>query len=218
MKLSYLIITVGIIIVFLGGSIIYTNYARKIHNASLINLTITPPWNSYTINIVSTGQHDLYNQNILLTADIQSNNNMQELLRKSNTTVYYNQENNTINNVAINTITWSTYLPSAYRIFIDDVVIPKLGENLLSQNVITINKEIIKGLFSHTLIWTFTGQDSLWTRQSISLSITTYCNPLYYVWRSASCTLGGNITISTPLTSGPILWKIQGKFKTSVLQ
>lgn len=219
MRRKYIIIIGSIVISILWySSILLTQNQRKDNNSNHMTLEITPQHSSYRLILVTTG--DYQEENLVFTSDIRSYNIDHNELRHVNSTLSYDISNHHINRLIINTISGSDHLSSASLIFINDIIIPQIGNNLILSWTILNNLSMKQSdsLFTTSYIWTATWQDSLWTRQHITIWIQQYCSPLYYIWRKEYCSIQWNINITTPLTSGPIWAKIQGQFSTSHLQ
>lgn len=219
MKQSYIlslccVIIISIICLY---AFFLTKHQKEDNNLIHIDINIVPNQSTYNIHLLATGTQQ--NNTIMWKSDIQSNNNEWNRLWNTQTTLSYLIGTNTISEFIINSMSGSNFLPSAYIIFIDDIVIPQLWNNLaLSWTLQQLWAHHTKNLFTTQYSWISTGTDNLWTRQKVSLSVKLYCSPLYYLWFRSSCSLEWTITITTPLTSGPIWAKIQGQFSTSHLQ
>ena len=215
---KYIIITISIGIV---GLFFFIN--KNINNSQdtriqLINnhITLLPNDNSYIIEITWTGQQE--DMRVILHQTLTSISDNKEPLRKSNILFVYNSRDNILENLTIESLSWSDTLDHAYLVFIDDILSSKLGSNLLWSGWVLGDKKQTANLFAHKYERTITRLDTTWSRQNMMFSYSITCSILQYFSITKHCSVDGDFSVSTPLSSGPILWKIQGQFSTSVLQ
>lgn len=134
-------------------------------------------------------------------------------------TIAINTETQMLDQFIIDEIHAAPTLDDGYKVFIEDVVLERRGENLLSgelQSSYIIEKT--PTLFWSDVIITMTWSDSHNYTQEFRLALQSYCPPRLLKKIQRTCTLSGTYRITTPLVSGNIIGNIQGKLFTSILQ
>lgn len=139
-------------------------------------------------------------------------------LFKSRFTLEYVTTSHNIHWFSIHEISEYQNLDHAEIVFIEDLILPNLNTNLIKTPLQHIDFQNKKQLLTNTTTWhwIYTTHNNI--KQSFQIHIQRYCSSRYYLWWKDICSINGTINLTTPLVSGPISWKIQGSFWTSILQ
>lgn len=209
--------SIGIIILF---SIIvlwymyYTTYhKRKEHNTNHINiLTTLKSGQSFLIQWTYNHNENIFSWSIKWVL-----HNIQRLFT-SKFTLQYNPISHHINSLSIEAISEYQDLNHAEIVFIEDLIIPSIGTNLIQKPLQHIDFQNSQNFLTNTMLWSGTYTTHNNSKQLFNIHIQQYCSLRYYLWWWDTCSIHGTIDLTTPLVSGPISWKIQGSFWTSTLQ
>ncbi len=164
---------------------------------------------SWSILILSGSYILSGEENILQSTIAQHKENMQ--LRSWIINISYVSDTSTIKNFVIQEIHQSEELWSAYRTFINQLIVPRLHTNLIdSPTSLTLKSTMTPWLMSNHYLREYRRVDTQQTTQILQLSLKKSCSIYYSLWYTDSCSLKGNYILSTPLSSGPVVWTITG--------
>ncbi len=210
-----------IIILIIGSSISgYFFFSLTSLHQSFATYTIvgdiTPSYSSGTFFITWNWQTN--NNIIIFSGKLQDINNDHEELFSSTFSLVYNIEKASISSLIIHDIIGQSSLSYANNVFIDEVIKPSLWQELISWDSYTTKFQQLPSLWTTQYQWALQQKDPLWNTQQLQIFITKKCNIRSIVSSTPTCHLNGNFSLGTPLSSGPISWKIQALITASSLQ
>lgn len=179
----------------------------KIPHGIVMDAQFITSTQSWYLQRFATGQ---YSQNILqMTGDFSYHTEWWATL-SGRALVEYDREQHVLTTLRIEYITGQR-LSYASHLFIEQLIVPVLGENILSGFMLTGSIDS-----SHDLFSTITERTRTQTKPSWSLRIVHRC-PIVSFFTSF-CQMDGKAVIETPLISWPIILTMQGAISPYFLQ
>lgn len=208
------IILIIIVIIISYRIINHTNKPKEWNNH--ITLTISPSYSSGLF--ILSGYRQNIDNILIFSGEIKNYDYTNEEIFTSRVNVQYNTQSNKISSFIIYDILAQSGLQYAYRVFINQMIIPNLGKELIPNSQQQTTHTTKYSLRNTKYEWQTQHKTHNGFIQKIHIIITKKCSIRTIISTTKTCKLNGELSLNTPLSSGPIFWKIQGIIISSVLQ